>query len=111
MSRLTRDGTAKPVARDQLLRREMGQENINFPYSADQEQDWLSYPVDSYSARSFGCPRRWCQMFAPTAAMAVACITVVVVAVAVGSSIVVGATKGVVTVKAEAAPMAPPLIT
>ena len=31
MSRLTRDGTAEPVSRDQILRRERGQGNINFP--------------------------------------------------------------------------------
>ena len=31
MSRLTRDGTAEPVLRDQILRRERGEGNINFP--------------------------------------------------------------------------------
>ena len=31
MSRLTRDGTAEPVSRDQILRRERGQGNIIFP--------------------------------------------------------------------------------
>ena len=31
MSRLTRDGTAEPVSRDQTLRRERGQGNIHFP--------------------------------------------------------------------------------
>ena len=45
MSRLTRDGTAELVSRDQILRRERGQENINFPCSADDEQDWQPYPV------------------------------------------------------------------
>ena len=49
MSRLTRDGTAEPVSRDQILRRERGQGNINFPCSADHEQEWQSYPIDSYS--------------------------------------------------------------
>ena len=49
MSRLTRDGAAQPVSRNQILRRERGQENINFPYSADHEQDWQPYPVDPYS--------------------------------------------------------------
>ena len=49
MSRLTRDGTAEPVSRDQILRRERGQSNINFPCSADHAQDWQPYPVDSYS--------------------------------------------------------------
>ena len=47
MSRLTRDGTAEPVSRDQILRRERGQ-GIQFPYSADHEQDWEPYPVDPY---------------------------------------------------------------
>ena len=50
MSRLTQDGTAEPVSRDQILRRERGQGNINFPCSADHEQDWQPYPVDPYSA-------------------------------------------------------------
>ena len=49
MSRLTRDGTAEPVSRDQILRRERGQGNINFPPSADHEQDWQPYPFDLYS--------------------------------------------------------------
>ena len=49
MSRVTRDGTAEPVSRDQLLRREGGQGNIHFPCSADHEQDWQPYPVDPYS--------------------------------------------------------------
>ena len=49
MSRLTRDGTTKPVSRDQILRRERGQGNINFPFSVDHEQDWRPYPVDPYS--------------------------------------------------------------
>ena len=49
MSRLTRDGTAEPVSRDQILRHARGQGNIHFPCSADHEQDWQSYPVDPYS--------------------------------------------------------------
>ena len=49
MSRLTRDGTAEPVSRDQILRHERGQGNIHFPCSADHEQDWQPYPVDPYS--------------------------------------------------------------
>ena len=49
MSRLTRDGTAEPVSRDQILRRERGQGNINFPCSADHVQDWQPYPIDPYS--------------------------------------------------------------
>ena len=50
MSRLTRDGTAEPVSRDQILRSVRGQgDNINFPCSADHEQDWQPYPVDPYT--------------------------------------------------------------
>ena len=49
MSRLTRDGTAETVSRDQILRHERGQGNINFPCSADHEQDWQPYPVNPYS--------------------------------------------------------------
>ena len=45
MSRLTRDGTAETVSRDQILRHERGQRNINFPCSADHEQDWQPYPL------------------------------------------------------------------
>ena len=49
--RRTRDGTAEPVSRDQIFKRERGQENINFPCSADQhELDWQPYKVDPYSA-------------------------------------------------------------
>ena len=50
MSRLTRDGTAELVSRDQILRHARGQGNIHFPCSADHEQDWQPYPVDPYSA-------------------------------------------------------------
>ena len=50
MSRLTRDGTAEPVSRDQICRHARGQGNINFPRSADHEQDWQPYPVDPYYA-------------------------------------------------------------
>ena len=50
MSRLTRDGTAEPVSRDQNLRHARGQGNVYFPCSADHEQDWQPYPVDPYSA-------------------------------------------------------------
>ena len=35
---------------DQILRHVRGQRNINFPCSADHEQDWRPYPVDPYSA-------------------------------------------------------------
>ena len=37
MSKLTRDGTAKPVSRDRFLRHARGQGNIHFPCSADHE--------------------------------------------------------------------------
>ena len=47
MSRLTWDGTAEPVSRNQNIRREWGQGNIHFPCSADHEQDWQPRPVDS----------------------------------------------------------------
>ena len=50
MSRLTRDGTAESVSRDQILRHVRGQGNIHFPCSADHEQDWQPYLVDPYSA-------------------------------------------------------------
>ena len=50
MSRLTRDGTAEPVSRDQILRYARGQGNVHFPCSADHDQDWQPYPVDPYSA-------------------------------------------------------------
>ena len=49
-SRLTRDGTAEPVSRDQILSRERGQGNNYFSCSADNEQDWQPYSVDLYSA-------------------------------------------------------------
>ena len=49
MSRLTQDGTAELVSRDQTLRRERGQGSINFPCSADHVQDWQPCPVDLYS--------------------------------------------------------------
>ena len=49
MYRLTRNGTAEPFSRDQTLRHEQrGQGNIDFPCSADHEQDWQPYPVDPY---------------------------------------------------------------
>ena len=46
MSKLTRDETAEPVSRDQILRREREQRMIHFPCSAaDHEQDWQPCPV------------------------------------------------------------------
>ena len=50
MNRLTWDGTAEPVSRDQILRHARGQGIIHFPCSADHEQDWQPYSVDPYSA-------------------------------------------------------------
>ena len=50
MSRLTRDGTAEPVSRDQILRHAQGQMNVHLPCLADHEQDWQPYPVDPHSA-------------------------------------------------------------
>ena len=43
MSRLTRDGTAETVSRDQILRHERGS------LFSDHEQDWQPDPVDPYS--------------------------------------------------------------
>ena len=54
MSRLTRDWTTKTVSRDQILRHERGQGNINFPCLADHEQDWQPYSVDPYSCYMCG---------------------------------------------------------
>ena len=44
-----RDGWTR-LARPNSLRHARGQGNINFPCSADHEQDWQPYPVDPYSA-------------------------------------------------------------
>ena len=55
MGRLTRNGIAEPVSRDQILRRERGQGNLHFPFSADHEQDWQPYPVDPYSCSINKC--------------------------------------------------------
>ena len=49
MNRLVRDETAETISQDRILRRERGQGNIQFPCSADHEQDWQPYPVDPYS--------------------------------------------------------------
>ena len=51
MSRLTRDGTAESVSRDQTLRRERRQGSINFLCSADHEQDRQPCSVDQYSTK------------------------------------------------------------
>ena len=55
MSRPTRDGTAEPVSRDQILRGERGQENVHFSCSADHVQDWQPYPVDQYEYSCYMC--------------------------------------------------------
>ena len=47
---LTPDGTTEPASREQILRHERGQGNINSPYSADHEQDWQPSLVGPYSA-------------------------------------------------------------
>ena len=49
MGRLARDGTAEPVSRDHVLRRERGQENIEgfFLCSADHEQDYFRETIFS----------------------------------------------------------------
>ena len=49
MSRLMRDGTAKQVSRDQILRHERRQEKKQFSCSSDHVQDWQPYPVGPYS--------------------------------------------------------------
>ena len=46
MSKLTRDGIAEPVSRDQILRRERWQGIIHFIVQlADRVQDWQPSPV------------------------------------------------------------------
>ena len=47
MSKLTRDETAQPVSRDEILKYERGQGNIHFPCSANHKQDWQRYTVDA----------------------------------------------------------------
>ena len=49
MNRLTRDGTAETVLRDQILRRERGQGKVHFPCSAEHVQDGQPYTVDPYT--------------------------------------------------------------
>ena len=50
ISRLTRDGTAEPVSRYQILRHVRGQGNAHFLCSADHEHEWKPCLVDPYSA-------------------------------------------------------------
>ena len=52
MSGLSQDGTAEPVSRDQILRRERGQGKKRDSCSADHDQNWQPHPVDPYSAES-----------------------------------------------------------
>ena len=52
ISGLMRDGTAEPVSRDHVLRREREQGKVHFPCQAEQRQDYQPYPVDPYSAAS-----------------------------------------------------------
>ena len=55
MGKLMRDRTAEPVSQDHILRRERGQGENHFPSLANHEQDWQHYyPVDPYSAISYG---------------------------------------------------------
>ena len=51
---MTRDGTAEPVSRDQILRRGRGQGKHHFPWLADHGQNSQPYPVDPYIAQSTG---------------------------------------------------------
>ena len=62
MSRLTRDGTAKPVS--QKFSGANGDNEI-FPCSADHEQDWQPYAVDLYSAISddHTCIHIYCSVY------------------------------------------------
>ena len=47
--RLTRDGTAEPVARDDIVWRERGQEKCSFlSFSLLQMMSWQRHPVDPY---------------------------------------------------------------
>ena len=50
VGRLTREGTAEPLSRDQIPSRKQEQRNIHFPCSADHDQDWQPYPVDLWSS-------------------------------------------------------------
>ena len=49
ISRLTRDGTAEPVSRDQTLSRERGQGNIHFPWCRIGNKANLTRLIDPYS--------------------------------------------------------------
>ena len=51
---MTRNGTAEPVSRDQILGRERGQGKHHFPWLADHGQISQPYPVDPFFAQSTG---------------------------------------------------------
>ena len=61
-SGLARDGMAEPVSRNQILRCERGQENINFPSSAGHMQDLQTLPGSSmcYGSWSTCCVASSC---------------------------------------------------
>ena len=61
MSRLTRDGRAEPISRDQIPRHQRGQGNIKLSCSADREQDWQPYLVDTYSC--YMCDHTYIQTY------------------------------------------------
>ena len=50
----------------QNFRRERGQGNVNFPCSADHEQDWQPYPVDLYSCYMCDHTIKTCKSSGPT---------------------------------------------
>ena len=64
MSKLTRDGTAEPVSRDQILWRERERRNIIFSVQLTTELDWQLYPFGPYSAKSANYTHVRCSFFA-----------------------------------------------
>ena len=60
----TQDGTAEPVSRDQILRRERGQGMgiIHFLCSVNHEPDWQAYPVVPYSGYIFAVQLITCRI-------------------------------------------------
>ena len=59
MSRLTRDGTAEPVSRDQIVRHERGQGNTIFPIQLTTCRTGNLTPVDPYSCYMCDHTRGW----------------------------------------------------
>ena len=49
-----RDCRTRLARPNSQARTERGQGNIHFPCSADHEQDWQSYPVDTYPCYMWG---------------------------------------------------------